>query len=256
MGDVLEAVSARIKAPYFGYAVLAFIGLNWRAIFMLVMTDGSAIERLEMFDKYSSIASLFVAPLVAGAVVAASGEWVRFAFEWVARNPGQWMEMHHLQAEHKKAILKIELDKLRDERFTRREEELIARAQRDEKVKEIANDEVKQQLQSELEELRREKERMSVTHTHSSFISSAAHQLLREAEQSDGRIFRGVDEFGQFINSGDLMVIKNLGPRDYSRHDAALRELEDGGFVVQEDENVYDVTEKGWQCLEFLEDQA
>lgn len=255
MGDVLDAVSARIKAPYFGYAVLAFVAWNWRGIFLLVMTAGSAEQRLAVFDLHTNVWSLYVAPLITGVVVAASSEWIRFIFEWVARNPRLWMEMNHQQAEHKKVIQKIELERLRDERFTRREEELIARAQRDEKVKEIADDEVKRQLQSELDELRRERERGSVTKTESSLPSPAAHTLLQAAEKSDGRIVRGVDEFGRYIGSGDLMVVKSLDPRDYSRHEAALRELEDSGLVVQEYEDVYEVTEKGWQCLEFLEAQ-
>ena len=34
MNDIFDAISARIKAPYFGYALLAFIGLNWRGIFL------------------------------------------------------------------------------------------------------------------------------------------------------------------------------------------------------------------------------
>jgi len=66
MGDVLDAVSARIKAPYFGYAVLAFIALNWRAIFLFVMTEATPVERLAIFDAHTSNWTLFFAPLLVG----------------------------------------------------------------------------------------------------------------------------------------------------------------------------------------------
>lgn len=256
MGDVLDAVSARIKTPYFGYAVLAFMVLNWRAIFLLVMTDGNPAERLEVFDNNSSPVSLFLAPLLVGTLVAASAEWIRFFFEWVARNPKQWMEIHHLQAEHKRAILKTELEKFRDERFIRKEEDLIARAKRDEQVKEIENNEVKQQLQHELELLRRERDNISLVGAVQQEIaqpSKSAQELLLIMANQKGRIFLGSDNNGQYIRSGSFLLNKNEKPRDYSRCKTVLKELEDIGFVMQVgSEKLYEITEAGWQFSDSL----
>jgi len=256
MGDVLDAVSTRIKAPYFGYAVLAFVAWNWRGIFLLVMTDGSAEQRLAVFDLHTNVWSLYVAPLIAGVVVAASAEWIRFIFEWVARNPRLWMEMNHQQAEHKKVIQKIELERLRDERFNRREEELIARAKRDEKVNEISDEDVKKQLQVQLEALRGEREKNTEDKevaNDSSMPSDNAQTLIFFAGKSDGKIWNGATEsLGIYLESGDFRVDKSSEPREYSRYDAALKELDKFGFVRQEHGNFFEMTEGGWQFYESL----
>lgn len=102
MKDVFDAVSARIKAPYVGYAVLAFLALNWRAIFMLAMTQGTPEQRLAAFDMHTTLWSLSIAPLLTGVIVAVSSEWIRYGFEWTARKPRYRMAVMDLEAEEKK----------------------------------------------------------------------------------------------------------------------------------------------------------
>ena len=37
MKEVLDAFSARIKSPIFGYGILAFFGINWNPIFYILL---------------------------------------------------------------------------------------------------------------------------------------------------------------------------------------------------------------------------
>ena len=84
MKDIIDAVSSRIKTPYFGYAVLAFFALNWRGIFLLVVMTGSPQERLVAFDSATNQYTLLVLPLLVGALVAASTSWVQYVFEVIS----------------------------------------------------------------------------------------------------------------------------------------------------------------------------
>ena len=80
MNEVFEALNSRIKAPYFGYAILAFFALNWRGIFLLVVDDSEPVNRLALFDSETSFWTLLVFPLLVGAVVAASAQWLKRGF--------------------------------------------------------------------------------------------------------------------------------------------------------------------------------
>ena len=253
MKDVFDAVSARIKAPYVGYAVLAFIAWNWRALFMLVMTGGTPDQRLLAFDSHTNLWRLYIAPLATGLLVAASAEWMSFCFAWISRRPIHWKEMYQLKAEHQKTIAIADLDKLRDERFSRKEEELIARAKRDEKVKEIENDELKRKLEEDLDSLRNEQDKNEDPEEveDASLPSFFAQKLLRAAAELDGRIVKVADGYGKRIRAGALELAKEEQQREYSRYETALRELASRGLVQEEYEGVYEITEDGWQFLDF-----
>lgn len=100
MHDVLDAISARIKAPYFGYALLAFIGLNWRGMFLLTVTNGSPQERLAAFDAQTSAWSLVVLPLLVGGLVTLVSPWVRLGFGLLSKRPFEHIDNLHLDSDH------------------------------------------------------------------------------------------------------------------------------------------------------------
>lgn len=255
MKDVLDAVTTRIKAPYFGYAVLAFIGWNWRGLFLLVMTPGTPEHRLTLFDTHTNMWSLYAAPLLTGLFVAASAEWISFILSWISRKPVHWKETEQLESEHRKNILIADLEKIRNERFSRKEEELIARAKRDEQVKEIVDDDLKKELADEIEALRNEqqiaeREEFEAA-TSSALPSHFARELLTQAADFDGRIIKKSDGYGKRIRAGQLEIAKGDHLRKYSRYETALRELIDRNFVNEEYEGIYEITEDGWQFLDF-----
>lgn len=161
MNDIFDAISARLKAPYFGYALLAFIGLNWRGIFLLSVTMGTPQERLSAFDAQTSEWSLVVLPLIFGAVITLASPWVRLAFSFLSKRPFEHIDDLHLDAEHRKTIRKTQLERSRAELFASKESELIGRAKRDEEILEIENEQLKEKLIQEIEALRLQRDRMS-----------------------------------------------------------------------------------------------
>ena len=69
MKDLFDAITTRIQAPYFGYSLLAFVVLNWRALFLLIMLDATAHERISIFEQETSVWSVVVLPLLVGAIL-------------------------------------------------------------------------------------------------------------------------------------------------------------------------------------------
>lgn len=262
MKDVIEAVSSRIKTPYFGYTVLAFFAFNWRGIFLLAATNGTPQDRLAAFDSITSHYTLVLWPLLAGALVAASAHWVQYIFTLVSRKPSGLVDNLYLEAEHKKTIRQTELEQSRSDLFAVKEKELIERAKRDEEVAGIEDDAAKEKLASQLESLRRErdqlsaqlKDRTSVGKPSTYNLSSEAVEILKAAsENKNGSIRKPQTLGGRFVLAGSKSF-GGEGSREYAKYEAALEELVGHGLAKATGSKgeMFDLTHKGWQVADEL----
>lgn len=256
MNDILDAISARIKAPYFGYALLAFIGLNWRGLFLLAMTEGSPQERLEAFDAQTSVWSLLLFPLLAGALVTIASPWIRLVFNFISKRPFEYMDNLHLDSEHRKTIRKTQLEQSRADLFASKESELIERAKRDKEVLEIEDDQLKEKLRLEIEELRRERDRMSsdLGDANSLHLSSTEQEMIKTAAQDKtGRITKTQHIGGRSIQVGSRSFGEQSS-RDFSKYDSALNSLVAKGLVtnVGSSGGTFELTHAGWQVADSL----
>jgi hypothetical protein len=192
MNEIFEAVSARIKAPYFGYSLLAFFGMNWRGLFLLAFTEGTPEIRMAAFDGTTSVWSLIVVPLLFGALVTAATPWVRVFFAWLSRSPFERLDIMQLVSEQRRTIKKAQLDKAISEAGAAQEEELIARARRDAEIAaEIKNDEIRKNLMDQLEAARRERDELSKRIGGESpqvALSSLEWQILMAAVESESNL--------------------------------------------------------------------
>lgn len=262
MKDVIDAVSSRIKTPYFGYTVLSFLALNWRGIFLLGTTEGTPQERLAAFDCVTSHYTLVVWPLLIGALVAASTHWVQYFFALISRKPNELIDNLHLEAEHSKTIRQTVLERSRSDLFAIKEQELIERAKRDEEVASIEDDEAKEKLTAQLDDLRREREQLSAQlRNQTSFgkptaynLSSEASEILKAAsENKNGLIIKPRSVGNRSIQVGD----KSFGsesPRDFAQYDDALGELIAYDLVKGSGNKgeIFELTHKGWQLADAL----
>ncbi len=126
MKDVVDAIGARIKSPYFGYSVLAFVALNWRALFLLLLSKASPENRILEFDAVTSSWTLFVLPLFIGSLVAIISPWIGLLFEYISRKPFGLTDVIKIEAQHKNTIKQAELERTRNDLFAIKEKELIA----------------------------------------------------------------------------------------------------------------------------------
>lgn len=262
MNDIIDAISSRLKSPYFGYAILAFFAFNWRGIFLLVETKGTPEVRLAAFDSVTSSWTLVAYPLLAGALVAASTHWVRYTFSVVSRKPLEWMDIIDLEAEHKKTIRHSELEKSRSELYGVKEKELIDRAKRDEQVAGIEDAEAKEKLAAQLETLRQERDSLSeklknqnsVGHPSIGNLSKEAAEILRAAaKDKNGTIIKPKIIGQRSIQVGNTSF-GTKGARDYAKYEKALEELIVKELVkdVSTKGEVFNLTHEGWQAADKL----
>jgi hypothetical protein len=107
MNDLVDAVTSRIRAPYFGYSLLAFVALNWRGLFLLFVTEGTPQQRLDAFDAETSKLTLYVLPLVVGLTVAATAPWVRLAFSRLWIKPLQRIDFIQIESDHQSTFRRL-----------------------------------------------------------------------------------------------------------------------------------------------------
>ncbi len=252
MDDVLEALSSRLKSPYFGYAVLAFFALNWREIFLFVTSEAAPKMRIEQFDASTDFWSLFAVPWLVGIAVAASTPWVKLFFAFIAQKPLQLAEDLQLEAEHRKTIRQTELEQARNEQFAVKEEEIIERAKRDEKVASISDEEAKEKVARELEELRRQRDLLdaSVKELASSKekLSKAADELLSAAaSDKSGRLMK-IETFSDRFIQAAGRKFGDKDQKDFAKYSSALDELMKRGLVkaVGSKDQVFELTHDGW----------
>jgi len=247
MGDVLDAVSARIKAPYFGYAVLAFVAFNWRAIFLLVMTEATPVERLAIFDAHTSNWTLFFAPLLAGVVVASIAAWIRLAFEHISKNPLEKITRLQLDAEHKQDIEKNRLAQI----FSTKQDLLIDDAKKDQEIQRIEDEVIKLRLQQEIENLREERDQKLGSQSVSEFDYRETALLQSAAKYGEGEILVCIYVDDQYIQSGASTLGKK-DKKDFKLFEDALKELVRKGLVEQKEKGLFELTGRGWEAAEQI----
>ncbi|HFD31677.1 MAG TPA: hypothetical protein ENJ28_03030 [Gammaproteobacteria bacterium] len=264
MKEIVDAIGTRIKSPYFGYAVFAFIALNWRALFILLLSDVSPQERILEFNNETSIWTLLVLPLSFGFIVALSSPWLRLFFESVSRKPFELTDTLKLEAQHKNTIKQAELEQSRSNLFAIKEKELIERAKRDEEVAEITDEETKERLSQELEQLRKERDKLSSELSNRKnksdplsdlleLSNKAAKLLLEAAKDKNGTIMVSNTLGGRSFQVGSETFGKE-NSREFSKYEEGLEELVTFGFVKERGGKgeIFELTNKGWKASNVL----
>ena len=260
MKEFLDAVTTRIQAPYFGYSILAFLVLNWRAIFLLLMLDAPANERIAAFEQETSYWTALVFPLLAGAILAILTPWSRYVFEHLSQKPFAMRDRLQLNADHQRTILQTQLEQARSELFGQKEEELIERARRDEEIATIEDEEVKKRLVIELAALRAERDELSSQvkskggSVNPDVLSKESISLIKAAAKNKTGTILAPNTFsGKSINAGDS-VFGDQDAKSYALYESALEELEVQGYVKPKGSKreVFELTNKGWNYAESL----
>ncbi len=167
------------------------------------------------------------------------------------------MDNIHLDFEHRKTIRKTQLEQSRADLFASKESELIERAKRDEEVLEIEDEQLKEKLKQEIEELRRERNRMSHDpegKANSMHLSAAEQEMLKAAAQDEtGSIIRTHHLGGRTIEIGSYTFGEGLS-RNFSKYDSALKSLVSKGLVTQMGSKgeMFELTYAGWEVADSL----
>lgn len=157
MKEILEAIESRVKSPLLGYFTLAFIAVNWKAIFYLLVEDKGAIDRISYFESNTNLFSLLVIPAIAAGIFSIIYPWINYFFLYLCIKPTELRNGLQARSEHNLLIVKQNLEEIRSAMLSSAERELIERAKRDEELNEIEDQEIKEKLKSEIEQLRIER---------------------------------------------------------------------------------------------------
>lgn len=153
--DVSDAVSERIKAPLYGYVILAFVAINWKGFFFLIMTTGAPVVRWVAFENHTSSWSLYFWPVILGLVLTLAAPWLRYVFDWTSSMPLK--KSRHMAFEEKSGDLEkeLELKELREKGRKLKERELFDKAKMDSEInKSNLSFEEKNKLNADIEEVR------------------------------------------------------------------------------------------------------
>lgn len=156
MKEILEAFGTRIRSPFFGYFALSFFSLNWKAIFILTMSDKTINLRITEFEKLTSAGSLVWYPIALAILISIVYPWIQYFFLFLASKPTNLKNILQSKSEH---ILLIEKKKFEQERLqllSLQEEAVIDQAKRDKIVEEIEDEDIKDTVKKKLESLREE----------------------------------------------------------------------------------------------------
>jgi len=163
MKEIIEALSARIRSPLFGYYALSVMVINWKPMFNLLFSKKSTLDRILYFDTNTDFYSLVIYPLISSAFIVILYPWLNYLFLIICKKPTDLRNTIQAQSEHSLLIKKQEMEQLSSSLLSGKETELIERAKRDIELKEIENTEVREKLISEIEELRKERDSIGTT---------------------------------------------------------------------------------------------
>lgn len=258
MKDLVDAIETRIKSPYFGYAVFAFVALNWEALFVLFLSESSPKDRIVGFNGDTDIWTLLIIPFSFGFFIAIISPWLRLMFEYISRKPFELTDSIKLEAQHKNTIKQARLEQSRAKLFAIKENELIERAKRDEEVAEISDEDAKAKLSKELDSLRYERDMLSNEITQRKSIdfslSEAAKDLLKEAATDKTGIVMLRNTLSSRSFQAGSKTFGKEDAREFAKYESALEELMLNGYIKERGHKgeIFELTSKGWSLSEKL----
>ncbi|MBU2983565.1 hypothetical protein KO498_17290 [Lentibacter algarum] len=95
--DAFDALSQRVRSPFFGSILFAFFAINWKPIWYLLFADQPVQAKFDFFDKSTDFGSLYAFPLLAGVLLALAWPWLRLLGAWVAIKPT--MQLRNMQSD-------------------------------------------------------------------------------------------------------------------------------------------------------------
>ena len=79
----LQAFQERMRTPWIGSILIAFLLWNWQPLLFLVASDTALRTRFTYFEIHTGWCSLFFGPVIAGFLFAAAKPWISLGMDWL-----------------------------------------------------------------------------------------------------------------------------------------------------------------------------
>lgn len=191
MKDIVEEIDSRIRSPLFGYFIFSLVAINWAEFFYLILGNSDVPERIGYFQERTNILTLVIYPFLIAAAYAVIYPWLQYVFVFLGIKPTSLKNNLQARSEHSLLIEKQKLEDARNELLKKAETELIERAKRDSSLDQIENEDVRETLKSEIEQLRRERDSIrSSGETRDPKLLDEQKELLRLITEFGGEMLQ------------------------------------------------------------------
>ena len=129
--SVFDAYKDRIRSPFWGTLIFAFLVLHWRELFLLAFSEKNAEARISAFDPSFRDWGLTI---LVGLAFFLATPWIKYFGAWIASYPSELLRKLEEHKAHERA-----LRKLKYEDAQAREKEAYEQARRDAALK-VAKD--------------------------------------------------------------------------------------------------------------------
>lgn len=196
--EIFDALSQRIRSPVIGYVILMVLLFNWKVFFFLFFSGESAEAKFTNFDDHTDRWSLFVFPTIVGIAAAILTPWINVVGQWAVTKPMLIHKKRNAEAAHELALLKAGHKNAENKLI----EGLIEAAKQDEQVMQIEDDETRNRLQQQINELREER---SSNLALSGDASSDRMAGLRMEIELIGKLAENARQLGKHDESNSLL---------------------------------------------------
>ena len=93
-GQSLQAFQERMRTPWIGSILIAFLVWNWQPLLFLVARDTALRTRFTYFEIHTGWCSLFFGPVIAGFVFAAAKPWITLSMDRLGAQAIHWNRLH------------------------------------------------------------------------------------------------------------------------------------------------------------------
>ena len=260
----LQAFQERMRTPWIGSILIAFLLWNWQPLLFLVASDTALLTRFTYFESHTGWCSLFVGPVIAGFLFAAAKPWISLGMDWL----GAWaihrsrLRADRLAEDRRSKRLDLQAKSLKEEDEI--ENEVIDQAiERRKKIDEAQlNEDEKEQLQQKLRTLQPTPEEEDSGPVDEETSAYAVLNLLDEHRKivlrGLARLERGVAQVISKPNEGTQLIDPKSGRTICELNfniKSALGSLETYKLVETHNHDLYKITEFGRKAASLSEEE-
>ncbi len=90
----LQAFQERMRTPWMGSILIAFLLWNWQPLFYLFASDTALLARFAYFEMHTDWRSLFAGRIISGFVFAAAKPWITLSMDRLGAQAIHWNRLH------------------------------------------------------------------------------------------------------------------------------------------------------------------
>lgn len=251
--DAFDALSQRIRSPFFGSVFLAFVLLNWKPIWYLIFANTSVAQKFLFFDNNTTNWTIYGLPLILGALLSIAWPWLRLLGAWIAVAPT--MKLRNMQSDASIDARIHRLQKLAEEENAKEKWQSEVENAKIEAAKRLREaNEVSAVTADEIIEDRAEAETETPAQKYLGKLSRTEAWVVQRLGMNGGGASFGDNFFGSGHSFEEYKALVENPSRKRFKVDiqAALKKLRSDGLLENTVYNEYEFTKFGFDVYDLI----